>query len=136
MEILRHHRTERHLRRDQRWRYEHLKSTDPVTLKTQHRVRGKNGKILTRLELAKEPSSYTLNWWISGSASPSMRISFEAGRLLWSLRSLAHELSCAWLPILSSIMATLQSSATCGRRSARSPITRQPFVTLIGGKRE
>ena len=54
MEILRHHRTERHLRRDQRWRYEHLKSTDPVTLKTQHRVRGKNGKILTRLELAKE----------------------------------------------------------------------------------
>ena len=54
MEILRHHRTERHLRRDQRWRYEHLKSTDPVTLKTQHRVRGKNGKILTRLESAKE----------------------------------------------------------------------------------
>ena len=54
MEILRHHRTQRHLRRDQRWRYEHLKSTDPVTLKTQHRVRGKNGKILTKLELAKE----------------------------------------------------------------------------------
>ena len=54
MGILRHYRTERHLRRDQRWRYEHLKSTDPVTLKTQHRVRGKNGKILTRLELAKE----------------------------------------------------------------------------------
>ena len=54
MEILRHHRTERHLRRDQRWRYEYLKSTDPVTLKTQHRVRGRNGKILTKLELAKE----------------------------------------------------------------------------------
>ena len=32
MEILRHHRTEKHLRRDQRWRYEHLKSTDPITL--------------------------------------------------------------------------------------------------------
>ena len=54
MEILRHHRTERHLRRDQRWRYEHLKSTDPVTPKTQHRVRGRNGKILTKLEMAKE----------------------------------------------------------------------------------
>ena len=54
-EILRHHRTEKHLRRDQRWRYEnHLKSTDPITLKTQHRVRGRNGKILTKLELAKE----------------------------------------------------------------------------------
>ena len=37
-EILRHHRTERHLRRDQRWRYEHLRSTDPITGKTQHPV--------------------------------------------------------------------------------------------------
>ena len=54
MEILRHHRTEKHLRRDQRWRYEHLKSTDPVTFKTQHRVRGRNGKILSKMELAKE----------------------------------------------------------------------------------
>ena len=54
MEILKYHRTEKHLRRDQRWRYEHLKSTAPVTLKTQHRVRGRSGKILTKLELAKE----------------------------------------------------------------------------------
>ena len=54
MEILRHHRTEKHLRRDQRWSYEHLKSTDPITLKTQHRVRGRNGKILSKIELAKE----------------------------------------------------------------------------------
>ena len=53
-EILRHHRTERHLRRDQRWGYEHLKSTDPVTGKVQHRVRGRNGKILSKMELAKE----------------------------------------------------------------------------------
>ena len=53
-EILRHHRTERHLRRDQRWRYEHLRSTDPITGKTQHRVRGGNGKLLTKVELAKE----------------------------------------------------------------------------------
>ena len=54
LEILRHHRTEKHLRRDQRWRYEHLKSVDPVTGKVQHRVRGRNGKILTKIELAKE----------------------------------------------------------------------------------
>ena len=52
-EILRHHRTQRHLRRDQRWRYEHLRSTDPVTGKVQHRVRGANGKILSQMELAK-----------------------------------------------------------------------------------
>ena len=54
MEILRHHRTERHLQRDQRWRYEHLRSVDPVTNKLQHRVRGRNGKLLTKIELARE----------------------------------------------------------------------------------
>ena len=53
-EILRHHRTQCHLRRDQRWRYEHLRSTDPITGKVQHRVRGANGKILTKMELANE----------------------------------------------------------------------------------
>ena len=54
LEILRHHKTERHLRRDQRWRYEHLKSVHPVSGKVQHRVRGRNGKILSEIELAKE----------------------------------------------------------------------------------
>ena len=53
-EILRHHRTDRHLQRDQRWRYENLRSTDPITWKTQYRVRGGNGKLLTKVELAKE----------------------------------------------------------------------------------
>ena len=53
-EILRHHRTDRHLRRDQRWRYEHLRSVDPVSGKVQHRVRGANGKILTKIELANQ----------------------------------------------------------------------------------
>ena len=54
VEILRHHRTEKHLRRDQKWRYEHLISVDPVTGKVQHRVRGRNGKILSKIELAQE----------------------------------------------------------------------------------
>ena len=54
LEILRHHRTEKHLRKDQRWRYEHLKSVHPVSGKVQHRVRGRNGKILSEIELAKE----------------------------------------------------------------------------------
>ena len=57
-EILRHHRTQRHLRRDQGWRYEHLRSTDPVTGKVQHRVRGADVKILTKMELAKELPSF------------------------------------------------------------------------------
>ena len=54
VEILRHHRTEKHLRRNQRWRYEHLRTTDSVTGKIQHRVRGRNGKILNKSDLAHE----------------------------------------------------------------------------------
>ena len=54
VEILRHHRTEKHLRKDQRWRYEHLRSVDPVTGKSQHRERGRKGKILSKVELAQE----------------------------------------------------------------------------------
>ena len=54
MEILRHHRTEKHLRKDQKWRYTHLKSVDSVSNKPQHRVRGRNGKLLNKSELVKE----------------------------------------------------------------------------------
>ena len=50
LEILRHHRTEKHLRRDQRWRYEPLRSVDPVSGTIQHRVRGRNGKILSKID--------------------------------------------------------------------------------------
>ena len=54
VEILRHHRTEKHLRRDQRWRFEHLKTVDDVSGKVQHRVRGRDGKILNKSDLAQE----------------------------------------------------------------------------------
>ena len=54
MEILRHHRTEKHLRKGQKWRHVHLKSIGPVTNKTHHRIRGRNGKLLSKAELAKE----------------------------------------------------------------------------------
>ena len=54
VEILCHHRTEKHLRRDQRWRFEHLKTVDDVSGKVQHRVRGRDGKILNKSDLAQE----------------------------------------------------------------------------------
>ena len=53
-EILRHHSTEKHLRQDQRWRYEHLYKTDPVTKTRIHQVRGKDGKVLTPYQLELE----------------------------------------------------------------------------------
>ena len=54
LEILYHHRIEKHLRRDQSWRYEHLKSGDPITVKIKRRVRGRDGKLLNKLQLADE----------------------------------------------------------------------------------
>ena len=53
-EILRHHATDRHLRKDQRWRYEFLSTEDPITKKVKHHVRGRDGKLLTPYELQLE----------------------------------------------------------------------------------
>ena len=53
-EILRHHFSEKHLRKDQRWRYEYLYRIDPVTKTKIHQVRGKDGKLLSPYELEFE----------------------------------------------------------------------------------
>ena len=53
-EILRHHSTEKHHRKDQRWRFEHLFKVDPITHRTIHQVRGKDGKLLTTYQLELE----------------------------------------------------------------------------------
>ena len=53
-EILRHHKSEKHLRLDQRWRYEHLKTYDPVRGKTRYEVRDKYGRVLEPYELERE----------------------------------------------------------------------------------
>ena len=53
-EILRHYSTERHLRKDQRWRYEYLTIEDPITKQPRYQVRGKDGKILSNYRLQLE----------------------------------------------------------------------------------
>ena len=53
-EILRHYKTEGHLRKDQKWRYIHLQETDETTGVTTHQVRGKDGYVLTPIELERE----------------------------------------------------------------------------------
>ena len=53
-EILRHHSTEKHLRKDQRWRYEYLYKVDLVTKARYPQVRGKDGKLLSPYQLALE----------------------------------------------------------------------------------
>ena len=54
LEVLRHHKTGKHLRRDQRWRYEHLKTTNPISGKTVYEVRDKYGRVLDPYQLAQE----------------------------------------------------------------------------------
>ena len=53
-EILRHYSSERHLRKDQRWSYKYLSVTDTITGIVKHRVRGKDGKLLTPYQLELE----------------------------------------------------------------------------------
>ena len=53
-EILWHHSTEKHLRKDQRWRYEYLYKIDPCTKARISQVRGRDGKLLTPFQLALE----------------------------------------------------------------------------------
>ena len=53
-EIQRHYATERHLRKDQRWRYEYLTIEDPLTKRPRYQVRGRDGKILTNYQLQLE----------------------------------------------------------------------------------
>ena len=53
-EILRHRSTDKHLRKDQRWRYEYLYKKDPYTMARTPQVRGKDGKLLTPFHLGLE----------------------------------------------------------------------------------
>ena len=84
-EILRHHKSEKHLRVDQRWRYEHLKLYDPIRGKTRYEVRDKYGRILEPFELERElpffidtpldPSSpSTMRLWTELLKNPLMTI--------------------------------------------------------------
>ena len=53
-EIVKHYQSEAHLRRDKRWRYEHLGKFDKITGVNVHAVRGRDGHIQSALELEKE----------------------------------------------------------------------------------
>ena len=53
-EIRRHFKRERHFRKDQRWRYEHLTTVHPITKAVRHHVLGRDAKELTETELLRE----------------------------------------------------------------------------------
>ena len=53
-EIIRHYQSDSHLRKDQLWRFTYLKKVNEITKVVTHQVRGRNGLLLTPLELEKE----------------------------------------------------------------------------------
>ena len=53
-ETLWHYSTERHRRKGQRWRYEHLTIEDPLTKKPRYQVRGRDGKLLSNYQVQHE----------------------------------------------------------------------------------
>ena len=53
-EIVRHFRSEGHLRKNQRWRYEHSGKLEKISGNIIHSVRGRDGHVLTPFELEKE----------------------------------------------------------------------------------
>ena len=53
-EILRQHSTEKHLRKDQRWRYQYLYKIDPYTKTRLPQFRWRDGQLLTPYQLALE----------------------------------------------------------------------------------
>ena len=53
-EFLWHHSSEKHLRKDQRWRYEYLYKIDPVTKARIPQVRCKDGNLLSPFQLSLE----------------------------------------------------------------------------------
>ena len=52
--MLRHYSSERYLRKDQRWRYEHLTIEDPLTKRPRYQVRSRDGKVLSNYQLQME----------------------------------------------------------------------------------
>ena len=57
-EIVPHFQCDSHFRKDQCWRFEHLKKKDRVIGREVYEVRGKNGQVLTPLELEKEKNIF------------------------------------------------------------------------------
>ena len=136
-EILRHHRTERHLRRDQRWRYKHLRSTDPITGKTQHRVRGGNGKLLTKVELAKElPKFKNVELVDIGERFPFYEAFVKGSTTALVTPEPVSRPNFSWSETSSKLKVICWSGAICGPGWGNSPITKPPSMTLIGGKRD
>ena len=83
-EILRHYATKRHLRKDQRWRYEHLTIEDLLTKRLRYQVRGRDGKVLSNYQLQLELPFHQLQLIISLRASwLTLALSCHSMMTLW-----------------------------------------------------
>ena len=97
-EIVRHFQCESHFRKDQRWRFEHLRTKDKVTGQVVHEVRGKNGQVLTPLELEREKQYFMAAPLIETGCSYPFYEDYMAG--LGSLGTQAEVRLCVQISIV------------------------------------
>ena len=116
-EIVRHYQSEGHLRKDQRWRYEHLGKLDKISGTTVHAVREKDGHILPAFELEKEKPLF--------ETAPLVDISPR-------FPFYDEYMASAGLPDLSRTSETLPYCKDSGPRWATSPTIRTCLEILTG----
>ena len=110
-EILRHHSTEKHLKKDQRWRYEHLYKIDPYTKARIPQVRGRDGKLLTPFQLALElPKFQDVELVDIGKSAPFMMNTWpEPTTCLPHLRTVPAEI--AEIALISCVMGAVSTGS-------------------------
>ena len=135
-EIIRHYQSDAHLRKDLRWRFEHLGQIDKLTGLTVHAVRGKDGRVLSALDLEKEkPLFLTAPLVDIGPRFPFYE-DYMAGvgglkdRKTLKMFDWRHRFPS--LDVSSHILATSQYWRVCGLKSATPPIIRILSDSLIG----
>ena len=98
-EVLRRHSTDSHLRKDQRWRYEHLAEKDLLTKAIHHQVRDGKGHILAPNDLlrqymylkgaelvniGKSCPTTTRPWLVTRTCRPRQKSECEYRSLIWA----------------------------------------------------
>ena len=133
LETLRHHQTEKHLQRDQRWRYEHLNSVVFVTGIVHHRVRGKNRKVLTKIELAKKLPKFIHAELIDiGERFPFYEDFVKGSTTALVTPGSQTNIQQVWWATSSRHMVTYWTCGICGGEWVHSLNSKPPSETLTG----
>ena len=136
-DISRHYSTERHLRKDQRWRYEHLAVEDPLTKALHHQVRDGKGQVLSPNDLQKEYQQFKdailvdigekLPYYHEAKSGNTHMMSFSENRIRVQISILRHFFRQ---------LVTLGFLEDCGRMLERLSTTKPSSRTSTGTRRD